>query len=505
MFLCCVKNMKLGHIATATVICTSLLSLALAISEEGAKVSYVDNRCFCQLKGKIDDCQCDVGTVDYFNNKKIFPRLQSLLRKPFFRYFQYNANKQCPFWGDLVDKCVSVNCHVRSCKDDEIPPVIKGERTAAVTHKVQSRDSCPNVTQHLWDERGDLEGIDDTISETELADLKSWLRHDQNEQNFCDLDGELCPDCDVVDLTLNPERYTGYSGEPAHRIWRAIYEENCFRPPAVGRDVEPTNGGFSAAFLQDKLDGMCLEKRVFYRAVSGLHSSITIHLSANYPQMRADAPFMTNPSLDMFGPNVEKFQSRFDPINTNNQGPFWLNNLYFVYLLELRALTKVAPYLELQTFYTGRDEEDKETLIAVKELLNLMRSFPDHFDETTMFSGDNSLGLKREFREHFLNISRIMDCVGCDKCKLWGKLQITGLGTALKILFSDSDAGYLEKLTTMEPPQQSFSSQSHCSAHIVDLDSFKLTRNEIVALFNAFGRISTSIHQLELFREKLHD
>lgn len=28
-----------------------------------------------------------------------------------------------------------------------------------------------------------------------------------------------------------------------------------------------------------------------------------------------------------------------------------------------------------------------------------------------------------------------MDCVACDKCRLWGKVQTTGLGTALKILF----------------------------------------------------------------------
>jgi hypothetical protein len=28
--------------------------------------------------------------------------------------------------------------------------------------------------------------------------------------------------------------------------------------------------------------GMCLEKRVFYRAVSGLHSSINIHLCSKY-------------------------------------------------------------------------------------------------------------------------------------------------------------------------------------------------------------------------------
>lgn len=31
-----------------------------------------------------------------------------------------------------------------------------------------------------------------------------------------------------------------------------------------------------------------------------------------------------------------------------------------------------------------------------------------------------------------------MDCVGCEKCKLWEKLQVQGLGTALKILFSGS-------------------------------------------------------------------
>jgi phosphoribosylaminoimidazole-succinocarboxamide synthase len=43
--------------------------------------------------------------------------------------------------------------------------------------------------------------------------------------------------------------------------------------------------------------------------------------------------------------------------------------------------------------------------------------------------------LKEEFKTHFRNVTRIMDCVGCDKCRLWGKIQTTGLATALKILF----------------------------------------------------------------------
>lgn len=30
-----------------------------------------------------------------------------------------------------------------------------------------------------------------------------------------------------VNLQLNPERYTGYTGPSARRIWDAIYLENC--------------------------------------------------------------------------------------------------------------------------------------------------------------------------------------------------------------------------------------------------------------------------------------
>ena len=81
-----------------------------------------------------------------------------------------------------------------------------------------------------------------------------------------------------------------------------------------------------------------------------------------------------------------------------------------------------------------------------------------------------------------------MDCVSCDKCKLWGKLQINGLGTALKILFSDSEEQNSEKIEGEN-----------------DAASLTLSRNEIVSLFNAFGRISTSIQQLEQFREMLRD
>ncbi len=123
--------------------------------------------------------------------------------------------------------------------------------------------------------------VDSTISETAKKDLKSWRDHDESQQNgFCELDpDDFCPDCDHVDLTRNPERFTGYSGDASRSIWRAIYEENCFKPVSASPKDK-----FSAAFFPDSLEEMCLEKRAFYRAVSGLHSSITIHLSARHPK-----------------------------------------------------------------------------------------------------------------------------------------------------------------------------------------------------------------------------
>merc|ERR1739844_516628 len=82
----------------------------------------------------------------------------------------------------------------------------------------------------------------------------------------------------------------------------------------------------------------------------------------------------------------------------------------------------------------------------------------------------NNVELKEMFKSNFMEISEIMDCLGCERCKVWGKLQVTGIGTALKVLFTP-------------------------------LDNLELTKHEIVALFNAFGRHSTSISELEEFKE----
>lgn len=80
------------------------------------------------------------------------------------------------------------------------------------------------------------------------------------------------------------------------------------------------------------------------------------------------------------------FKARFSPETTYGEGPQRLKNLYFVYLLELRALVKAAPYLKNELFYTGNEEVDKETRAAIKQIIEIAKSFKDHFDETMMFT-----------------------------------------------------------------------------------------------------------------------
>lgn len=117
--------------------------------------------------------------------------------------------------------------------------------------------------------------------------------------------------------------------------------------------------------------------------ISGLHTSINIHLSAKYLHKGV----LNQP--DYWARNVEEFSRRFDPETTNGLGPQWLKNLYFIYLVELRAITKAIPYFEKETFFAGKSsKDDEDTKIAVFELLNLTKTFKNHFDETILFKGD---------------------------------------------------------------------------------------------------------------------
>ena len=81
--------------------------------------------------------------------------------------------------------------------------------------------------------------------------------------------------------------------------------------------------------------------------MSFFFSSINIHLSYIY---RYPTPF----GDVQWKPNLDEFRRRFD----HDAGAQYLKNLYFLYLLEMRAFAKAAPYLSQLSYYTGDKDED---------------------------------------------------------------------------------------------------------------------------------------------------
>lgn len=88
------------------------------------------------------------------------------------------------------------------------------------------------------------------------------------DSDFCFLDD--MSEGDYVDLTVNPERFTGYTGPSAHRVWKSIYEENCF---GVSQ--------FDTLEALPEESKTCLEQRVYYKVISGAsdpgHSTAYTH------------------------------------------------------------------------------------------------------------------------------------------------------------------------------------------------------------------------------------
>ena len=78
-----------------------------------------------------------------------------------------------------------------------------------------------------------------------------WVWHVEDEANDV---GEY------FDVYSNIEAFTSYNGS---YIWKLIYEENCFKPNTY----------------QEQL---CAEEQVLFNLISGLHTSISTHLSRFY-------------------------------------------------------------------------------------------------------------------------------------------------------------------------------------------------------------------------------
>ena len=367
--------------------------------------------------------------------------------------------------------CGNIACVVNTLDDEEDIPEIW--RAGELSKLEGPKAAHPG--RELQKERGNerpLQGIlGDHVGESCVVEYDDEC----DERDYClPEDERASAKGEYVSLVDNPERYTGYAGDGANMVWDAIYRENCFSTPRSSEGDAKGPGVFQAAndlrsvlranapSASFEFDEECLEKRVFYRVISGMHASISTHICHDY----------LNQTTGVWGPNLECYKERLAG------HPDRISNLYFNYAIVLRAVAKLRTYLKNYTFCSGDPRQDFETKVKVLQLANEAASGPAIFDESLMFQDPAVAGeLKDDFRNRFRNISRLMDCVGCDKCRLWGKLQTVGYGTALKVLFE-----YDETKNGENPP---------------------LKRTELVALVNTLDRISSSLSALEKFREML--
>ncbi|OJJ88767.1 ER oxidoreductin [Aspergillus glaucus CBS 516.65] len=449
--------------------------LRLTSANDEAQAEHHDsNTCAIDPKATVTDACVSYATIDHLNDE-VYTLLHSITQETdFFSHYRLNLfNKECPFWADSESMCGNIACSVNTIDlEEDIPLTWRAEELSKLEGPKAGHPGRKQQAERPRDRP--LQGmLGDNVGESCVVEYDDEC----DERDYCVPEDEgASGKGDYVSLVDNPERFTGYAGPGAHQVWDAIYRENCFLKPTPGLSVSPAQelGGLQAMndfrnVLQMEmkrpdgypLDNECLEKRVFHRVISGMHASISTHLCWDY----------LNQTTGQWHPNLQCFQERL------HDHPERISNLYFNYALVSRAVAKLQKHLQGYTYCTSDPAQDMDTKDKVTQLTQTLSKRPQIFDEHLMFQDPSSPGLKEDFRNRFRNVSRLMDCVGCDKCRLWGKLQVNGYGTALKVLFD-----YDETKNGENPP---------------------LRRLELVALMNTLGRISHSLAAVRSFHRAM--
>lgn len=464
----------------------ALVTLWGAPSCQAAK----DEACPISPKAIVSDACASYSTLEKLNSR-VKPVVDDLTRSTdFFSHYRLNLfNKQCPFWNDENGMCGNIACAVQTLDNEEDIPEVWRAHELGKLEGPSAKHPGKEVQRKRPQKplRGEL-GED--VGESCVVEYDDEC----DERDYCVPEDESATSKgDYVSLIVNPERFTGYAGDGARQVWNAIYRENCFQKSSfpstadVSKFYSPAKNPAALDFKsvldtvgrQQVLEAQrqqnpntpfvaqtgheaedeCLEKRVFYRVMSGMHASISTHLCWDF----------LNQTTGEWTPNLNCYEFRL------HKFPDRISNLYFNYALLTRAIAKLGPHISLgdYTFCTDDLDQDSTTRAKVLAVTEAAASVPQIFDESLMFKNGEGPSLKEDFRNRFRNVSRLMDCVGCDKCRLWGKLQTAGYGTALKVLFEmDNDAP--------EVPM--------------------LKRTELVALFNTYARLASSLNAITKFR-----
>ena len=350
------------------------------------------------------------------NNHKLCDSLQKLKQTLFFKIFKINLDPECSvFHQEMI--CRDTACQICECSNNEVPRVWK--QPSGIDENIVTTIDDPF---NKWVEKFNV-------------DTKQWLLKE-------DIDPK---DGTYINLLKNPEGYTGYRG--AH-IWNAIFKENCY---------------------SDSYSSLCVEDKIFSNIFMGWLVNTNFQIGCNFRNRNTNDKYINISYV------TTKFLYHKDKIDY----------LFFLYSLMLKAVNKAIPYLLEYDYSSGNKTEDQMTLKIIKEIfryeLQNIDLIEDSFKDTIEYFENNFISSNKipTLIIRFRNISSIIDCVTCSKCRMHAKLEVFGIATMLKIMFASSSE---------------------------ELKKF-MSRNELVSFINLFAKLSKSVnnvHEIDLMIKKAH-
>eukprot|EP00922_Rhytidocystis_sp_ex-Travisia-forbesii_P056029 GHVS01082949.1.p1 GENE.GHVS01082949.1~~GHVS01082949.1.p1 ORF type:complete len:648 (-),score=72.20 GHVS01082949.1:470-2413(-) len=362
----------------------------------------------------------------------VAPIIERMQRRRFFRIFRVDLERPCPFWA-VSKLCSGVDsggdCSVCPCHHDDVP-------TSWRLKPVE------NFSEEEEDEAGPDKGAvrcgwGGCVSGKETGGRVLMCDADADESSAQSVR------YDYVDLFQNPPGFTGFLGSVA---WAEIYQANCMAVQGGGG-----GGGWNYGLALGGNDD-CLEEEQFYRLLSGLHSNIAALSSEYYykePQKQVtNLVWWSEESLvsrALYGLGIRgQEEGRYNTsffMEKLGSHPDWIGNLYFTFSVILRTVCHVAPVLQKCSCHTGTDDDDLGARADLFDLLNHSYASCDSIYMKQPLFDRRSLDVRRQFH----NITRLLDCLECEKCRLHGKVKMTALDVALRAASADSPVRSLER------------------------------------------------------------
>ena len=384
--------------------------------------------CLCPRRGDPTDALDAAGDLA----TELLILLEPLLQTPFFRYMDVDLTAPCTFWP------ANGVCEIRDCGVEPADRSLQ-ERLHRLASSV---DAAADGFRPAHPLDGDWTDTSTSAAGDAEADLAS-------------AGGSV-----FVDLAENPERFTAYRGAGARRLWHEIYyntDLDAHPPSGTSRDGANAAAGAGAVVWDaqsaldeldaqtDRLARASPQQQLLFRAVSGMQTSINTHLSAHHLLDRRSG---------VWGVDLDLYRERV------GGRTWWRTNLRFSFGLVLRAVATVGDYLLGYPLVEPVPETGKAATAGVVDALRALLARRGRWAEGLLssdplgggragpspFGGSAGLATEVDVRDHVRNISRLIDCVGCDRCRVWGKVQVTGLGTALRVLYAPDRADVLRTL-----------------------------------------------------------